>query len=663
LGGLRAHRWSLALLSLGVALSVALFGAFRSRIQARERLEFRGRVDEVAATLRSQLERPLEVLESVCALFDSSVDVSRAEFSRFVQPALTRHPGIRALEWLPLVPASERSDYERAARADGLVSFQFTELDRAGKPVPAAARPEYFPIFYMEPGDERVFGFDVASERDRRQPIDHAAARQATVASERIRLIEDPPDVYSIAVFCPVFRRPPTGVVTALRGTGAEVFRMRDIVTPAIQAALVHGMQVAIFDVAGSSDKRVLFESSRGTSHPTRDPHDVRIDFADRQWILSFARGPNYRSELSQAPWGVLLSGIALSLLLGSSISGMRIIGQLRGQVRAAQHLGKYTLIRKLGEGGMGMVWEARHALLRRPTAIKLLRPDHVGAAAISRFEREVQLTSQLTHPNTVAIYDYGRTSDGVFYYVMEYLDGFDLQRLVAVDGSQLPARVVHILKQVVGALAEAHARGLVHRDVKPANIVLCERGGMNDVAKVVDFGLVKRTAQPDAQLSAEHAVIGTPLFLAPEALTDPEHLDGRSDLYAVGAVAYFLLTGQPVFDGGSLLEICSQHMYAEPQPPSERLGRPLPQALEQLVLRCLAKRPDDRFASAGDLLDALAACGVPLWTEAEAKAAWARVANLRDEQTATARTIPISSPSQLAVDLDRPSQPEQSDL
>jgi len=179
LGGLRAHRWSLALLSLGVALSVALFGAFRSRIQARERLEFRGRVDEVAATLRSQLERPLEVLESVCALFDSSVDVSRAEFSRFVQPALTRHPGIRALEWLPLVAASERSDYERAARADGLVSFQFTEFDRAGKPVRAAERPEHFPIFYMGPGAERVFGFAVASERDWRQPIDHAAARQA----------------------------------------------------------------------------------------------------------------------------------------------------------------------------------------------------------------------------------------------------------------------------------------------------------------------------------------------------------------------------------------------------------------------------------------------------------------------------------------------------
>jgi serine/threonine-protein kinase len=417
-------------------------------------------------------------------------------------------------------------------------------------------------------------------------------------------------------------------------------------------------MQIVILDLDATPDKRVLFESLKGVAREgggaLREAHRVRFDFADRHWSLVFSRGPTYSSELAEPPWGVLLAGIALSALLGFTLSAATIIRQLRGQVRAAHHLGQYTLIRKLGEGGMGMVWEARHALLRRPTAIKLLRPDHVGAEAISRFEREVQLTSQLTHPNTVAIYDYGRTADGLFYYVMEYLDGLDLQRLVDFDGPQPVARAVHILKQVASALSEAHARGLVHRDIKPANIVLCERGGMHDVAKVVDFGLVKAPTQTDVSLSHDQLVMGTPMFLAPEAISDPTHLDGRSDLYAVGAVAYFLLTGQTMFEGTSLVEICSHHMYTPPQPPSERLGKPLPAGLEAIVLRCLAKAPADRFPTAGALFEALAACGVPPWTETEAKIAWERVAGRRDQHTATARTIPISSPSALAIDVGR---------
>jgi serine/threonine protein kinase len=242
---------------------------------------------------------------------------------------------------------------------------------------------------------------------------------------------------------------------------------------------------------------------------------------------------------------------------------------------------------------------------------------------------------------------------------VMEYLDGLDLHRLVGFDGPQQPARVVHILKQVASALAEAHGRGLVHRDVKPANIVLCERGGLHDVAKVVDFGLVKRAAQQDSSLSMNQVILGTPLFLAPEAITDPEHVDGRSDLYACGAVAYFLLTGQPVFDGASLVEICSHHLYTQPQPLSARLGHALPTLLEQLVLRCLAKRPDERIESAGALVAALSECGVPVWTDAEAKLAWQRAAGHRDVLTATARTIPIDSPSALAIDLGRRSTPQ----
>ena len=432
---------------------------------------------------------------------------------------------------------------------------------------------------------------------------------------------------------------------------------MRSVVEPAIAGALTLGMDVVVSDLGAPPETRVLFESSPGL---TRDGHELataplRVDlpFADRSWSASFSRGPRYQRDPSEPSWGILIAGIALSCLLGLGISTERVIHQLRRQVQAAQHLGQYTLVRKLGEGGMGVVWEARHALLRRPTAIKLLRPERAGAGAISRFEREVQLTSQLTHPNTVAIYDYGRTAEGVFYYVMEYLDGHDLQHLIALDGLQPAPRVVHIMKQVASALAEAHGRGLVHRDIKPANIVLCERGGVHDVAKVVDFGLVK-AAQQDLSLSRDQMIIGTPAFIAPEAINDPEHVDARSDIYACGAVAYYLLTGRPVFDGATLVEICSQHLYATPQRPSERLDRPVPEALEAVIMRCLEKKPAERYENASALLQALRACGVAEWTEAQAEAAWQRVAGRSDPAAATALTLPVDSPSALDIDLGR---------
>lgn len=664
LGGFKPHRASLVVFILGIVFSLNLFATLRTRARSRERLEFQRHVDEVASGLRSQLERPLEVLESVCALFDASVDVGRDEFARFARPALARHPNVRALEWIPLVAAADREQYEEAARAAGLAAFEFRELAADGSLVRSKLRAEYLPIYFMEPPDDRVLGFDLTADSARRAPVDRAQARRATVASERIRLIEDPPTSYSIAVFCPVFV--PGSANARLRGVGAEVFRMREVVSPAVASALKLGTQLVVTDLGAPAETRVLFESSPGLADHGQDPASdllrVRMDFADRQWSLSFSRAPQYRSQGEEAEWGILFTGIMLSALFALALSAARIILHLRRQVRAAQRLGQYTLVRKLGEGGMGMVWEARHSLLRRPTAIKLLRPEQVGAEAIARFEREVQLTSQLTHPNTVAIYDYGRTADGVFYYVMEYLDGLDLQRLVSFDGSrpQPPARVVHILKQVASALVEAHGRGLVHRDVKPANIMLCERGGLHDVAKVVDFGLVKRAAQQDANLSMNQVIRGTPMFLAPEAIADPEHVDGRSDLYACGAVAYFLLTGQPVFDGASLVEICSHHMFTQPQSPSERLGHALPPRLEQLVLRCLAKRPDERFESAAALFAALRECGTPVWTDAEAKQAWQRVARGRDAQTATARTVPTDSPSALAIDLGRRSNSTQ---
>jgi len=314
---------------------------------------------------------------------------------------------------------------------------------------------------------------------------------------------------------------------------------------------------------------------------------------------------------------------VALSIATATVTSS--VIYGLRRQVREARHLGQYTLQEKLGEGGMGVVYRAQHAMLRRPTAIKLLRPDKAGAQSLARFEREVQLTAQLSHPNTVSVFDYGRTPDGVFYYAMEYLEGINLEALVREFGPQDPGRVVHILRQVAGSLAEAHGFGLVHRDVKPANIILCQRGGVPDVAKVVDFGLAKdleRTAS--TALTQANDITGTPMYLAPEAITDPETVDGRSDLYALGAVGYYLLAGAHVFEGATLVEVCSHHLRTPPVAPSVRLGRPLPPDLESVLLSCLEKDPARRPPTADAVSTHLAMCvGVDEWGEGKAREWW----------------------------------------
>ncbi|MFO0734792.1 MAG: serine/threonine-protein kinase [Labilithrix sp.] len=301
------------------------------------------------------------------------------------------------------------------------------------------------------------------------------------------------------------------------------------------------------------------------------------------------------------------------------------VIFGLRRTAAIAKQLGQYVLEKKIGEGGMGSVFLAKHMLLRRPTAIKMLPPERAGHDTIARFEREVQETSRLSHPNTVAIYDYGRTPTGVFYYAMEYLEGADLERLVTQHGPMPANRVVHILSQIAGALSEAHGRGLVHRDMKPANVILCERGGVRDTVKVVDFGLVKSSEPKDPLQTDVSALLGTPAYISPEAIVSPEKVDARSDLYAVGAIGYWLLTGRRVFDANSVMAMCAAHVHEEPVTPSLWLRRSqkAPPQLESLILRCLAKDPKERPQSARELMAALAACDMDPWTADDADEWW----------------------------------------
>jgi hypothetical protein len=327
--------------------------------------------------------------------------------------------------------------------------------------------------------------------------------------------------------------------------------------------------------------------------------------------------------------WPLPYQLTVFTLWLGAYVTlatvASRVIYHLRREVRAARQLGQYVLGDKLGEGGMGIVYRATHALLRRETALKLLPPDRVDADTIRRFEREVVETARLSHPNTVAIYDYGRTPDGVFYYAMEYLDGLTLGELVALDGPQPPGRVVSLLAQVCASLAEAHAMGLVHRDIKPANVMVIGHVSAYDLAKVLDFGLVKSRAPLDGGTSLTNAdlITGTPLYMAPELIGRPDSADPRSDLYAVAAVGYYLLTGQHVFEAGSAVEIYAAHLHQPPVPPSARLGRKLPPLLEALILRGLSKAPSDRPPSAVAFREALQRSGVPPWTEEDARAWW----------------------------------------
>jgi serine/threonine-protein kinase len=284
---------------------------------------------------------------------------------------------------------------------------------------------------------------------------------------------------------------------------------------------------------------------------------------------------------------------------------------------------GAYRIGEKIGQGGMGVVYKAQHEILGRPAAIKVLPAERARGRELARFEREVRATSMLAHPNTISIYDHGRTEDGALYYAMEYLEGSDLQSLVEKSGAQPPARVAHLLAQLCGALAEAHGAGLLHRDIKPANVFLCDRRGERDVVKVLDFGLVKDLGADrlDGDRTEEGTIVGTPMYLAPEAVTSPDRLDARSDLYAVGALGYFLLTGVAPFDGKTVIEVCCQHLHSEPVPPSARVSTEIPAELEQIILSCLAKSPEERPRDAAQLRAAL----LPLaaeWTKERAASA-----------------------------------------
>ncbi|WP_422926462.1 serine/threonine-protein kinase [Singulisphaera sp. PoT] len=316
----------------------------------------------------------------------------------------------------------------------------------------------------------------------------------------------------------------------------------------------------------------------------------------------------------------------AVFVVIGAALSvyGAHILHGLRFQLHEAKRYGQYRLLNKLGSGGMGEVYLAEHELLKRPCALKLIKPESgADPVALARFEREVRSAARLSHPNSIEIFDYGHTDDGTFYYVMEYLQGMSLGDLIAGYGPLPPSRVIHLFRQICAGLAEAHSLGLVHRDLKPANVFVAVRGGETDVVKILDYGLVKLRHEPEvAQLTVDQTVSGTPMFMAPEQASADGDLDGRADIYAIGAMAYYALTGRPPFDGPSPFAIMIAHARDPVVPPSQ-INPEIPQDLEKVVLRCLEKSPNDRFADVKELSRALAACAAGADWDADKSDEW----------------------------------------
>lgn len=353
------------------------------------------------------------------------------------------------------------------------------------------------------------------------------------------------------------------------------------------------------------------------------------------RWLPEYGFGVTTEMDVAEAyrPFRLLqralLSLVALIFLVGAGLlvaaNSFRTIGD-RSQAANldARRLGQYQLGEVVGRGGMGVVYRGTHQLLRRDVAIKVLEDESQTSQSVIRFEREVQMTARLRHPNTIDIYDYGHTEDGTFFYVMEFVDGITLQELVHVYGPQSAGRTIHILLQICGSVSEAHQLGMIHRDIKPSNILITAQTGLFDRIKLLDFGLVKELDRDTVELTRTDAITGTPMYMSPESVRDAANADHQSDLYSVGAVGYTLMTGLPPFEGESSVDICWKQLNQDPVRPCERIGRPLPEDLQNVLMSCLRKDPNDRPMSIADLQDALRQCAdANAWSTADAVDWW----------------------------------------
>jgi serine/threonine-protein kinase len=494
-------------------------------------------------------------------------------------------------------------------------------------PTRAGEEAEYLPVLFLEPPNDMALGLDLYSEPERRASPDQARDTGRLVVSKRRTIIQDPPNVYTVLLHSPVYRRnAPTSTLEQRRaafiGVNVELLRIHEIIHHALSKADLTDLDVELLDLSAVGEDRILWRSL-GSREPARGHHwSKEFEFGGRRWALSFTGEPiDFAS--ATLPWWPLLAALGGSVILAGIVSAHRMASRFEREVERAKTIGAYKLLGEIRGGGMGVVYRARHVLLRRPTAVKLLRGTH-RESELRRFEREVRLTASLAHPNTIVVFDYGRTEDNLFYYAMEYIDGLNLESLVLQYGPLPPGRVIRIMRQACGALAEAHAVGLIHRDIKPSNIMVSDRGGIPDMVKVLDFGLAKELKTKDTTLSRAGTSYGTPAYLAPESITHPEEISQKVDIYGLGLVMHFLLTGVQPMRGETIAAVFYQVVTTPIERPSRLTEQPIPPRLEALIMMCLEKDPERRPASAVELEQLLLELDADDWTESDAREWWA---------------------------------------
>ena len=625
--------WAALALGLACTATWAAHSVRRDREAARR--DFEQSSYALAEHVEQSFRAPLEALYGIHALGTALPDVDQRRFELFAGKLLERYPSLAALELFDVVAGADRADFERrlSAQLGRPFSIQEPSSSQPGQMVRSPERDRHVVLTRLLPYQASLHGLDITFDALRRAQIEQAARAGTPLVTGKFRLVEDPADVFSVAVYDPLYV---DNVVPEaldererrLRGFAIALYRLGPLMSAALAGTNMQRSTVALIDVdpTVSGDAAVLYGSV-----PVLRARDFgfrhELHFAGRAWALVTSRGAP-APAVSAAP-GLIVGGagsLLVTLLAASWVS----LRKSRQRFQALEALGPYTLLREVGSGGMGRVFEARHRLLRRRAAIKVIAQDNASEEHLRRFDLEAKTTSELCHPNTVVVFDYGRTRRGDFYYAMEYVNGIDLERLVLGYGPQPAARVRHLLAQVCGALAEAHGLGLVHRDVKPGNLMVGVNGGIFDFMKVLDFGLVRVTRGAAAGMSGPGALLGTPRYMAPEAFAS-SHSGPRADLYALGCVAYFLLAGQEPFVAKTDAGVATLQLT---QPPAPLKGRGLGDVsadFERVIMRCLAKSPDDRYATAAQLMRALNELDLPPWTQADAAIFWADYAAKQD--------------------------------